>query len=64
MGFDLSGYQIADNNPSGLAVYKNQIHHFPAGEHLNLAGSDLPAQGTVCSKEKLLTRLASCVKRP
>ena len=43
MSLDFSGNQIPDHKAPGLSVHQNQIHHFPAVEHLHFSRGYLAA---------------------
>src|ERR1700730_14363951 len=60
---DLTGNEIARDNSLGVAVDNHQIEHLGLWKHLHGAGGDLPAKGLVTAEQKLLTGLATRVKR-
>ncbi len=59
---DLTGDQVAADDALGHTVNDHQIHHFPAGVHLHLAGGDLAHHGGVGAEQQLLSRLAPGVE--
>src|SRR5205085_7978353 len=59
---DLTGVEIADDDAGGAAVLHDEVQHLAAGEDLDAAGLDLPAQRRVRAKEQLLAGLAPGVE--
>src|SRR6056300_1560633 len=59
---DFSCYQIANHDPFGMSIYKNQVLHFRSGIHFNVPEPNLATQGLVSSEEELLTCLSTRVE--
>ena len=62
MALQLPGNEISDDNTARISIYHDQIQHFTAREHPDLADSDLPHEGTVCPEKELLSGLSSCIE--
>ena len=64
MAFDLAGDQVPYDNPPCLAVHQDELEHFPAGIHLDLARPHLAHQRVVGPEQELLPCLPPCVEGP
>ena len=62
MTFHLTGNKISDHNPPGMSINNNNVQHFPAREHLDISGADLPHQSGISAEKQLLTGLAPGIK--
>ena len=63
VSFDFACYEIADDNALCVAVDENQVEHFAAGVHLDLAEGNLSFESRVRAEEELLPRLSAGVER-
>ena len=64
MALDLSGHQIARNDPARVAVNNHEIQHLSAGDDRHGTGLDLTHHRLVRAKQELLASLAPSVERP
>lgn len=62
VAFDGAGGQVSGDDAAGFAVDDDQVEHFLAGVHLDVAVVDLAHEGAVCAEEKLLSGLAAGVE--
>ena len=62
MRFDLARDHIARHNTFGMAIGNDQVEHFGAWVHCDLAGVDLPAERLVGPQQQLLAGLPTGVK--
>ena len=56
--------EVSGHDALGMTIHGNQVEHLLAGVHLDLTGCNLPAQGTVCPDQELLSGLPTGIKSP
>src|SRR5687768_5344324 len=59
-----TSYEIPGYDTACFAVHENNVKHFCTRVHLYLTVGDLPIKCGVCTQQKLLPGLATCIKRP
>ena len=59
---DFAGGHVAHHDAFGVTVDEDEVEHFVAVVHFDLAEADLFTEGGICAEEELLTGLAAGVK--